>query len=404
MTGRDLNSETIARTGAAAIEIVDAIDQVDSQEWNDIIPSDCPFLRHEFLHAMEESGCVSTDSGWLPQHILIRNKASHRREVIGASPLYLKGHSFGEFIFDWDWAHGYQRHGLNYYPKLISQIPFTPISSPKLLTAQSDQAANTRLQLAHVAQEIARQFNVASIHWHFISDDDLKALRAADFLSRASTIEYVWSNPGYASMDEFLASLSSRKRKKIRSERQSVRDQGIKVTAIAGTEMDKADWQLVDRFYRQTVDKYHSNKYLSNRFFEKISQTMPERIVFFLARLNQNPVAGSFCLRGAKSLYGRYWGSLGSFRNLHFEVCYYAAIEYCIEQGLEQYNAGVQGEHKLNRGFLPKIARSCHSFSDPAFSAAIDRYISRETPQIEAYRDMLERFRAYSKDPTLPTP
>lgn len=385
------------------IEVVDTIGHVRSRDWNRVIPSNYPFLRHEFLHALEYSGCVSPDTGWVPQHIVIRNSTSERQEVIGVTPLYLKGHSWGEFIFDWDWAHSYQQHGLNYYPKLISQTPFTPTTSPKLLVKQNEKAASIQIQLARAAKDVARRLDSSSIHWHFISRQDSEALKSSNFLDRSSTIEYIWPNCGYQTMDEFLSSLSSRKRKKIRSERRSVREQGITVTVIQGAEMDESHWQLIDRFYRQTVGKYHSHKYLSIEFFEKICKTMPENIVLFLAQVDQSPVAGSFCMQGGKHLYGRYWGTLGRFRNLHFEVCYYAAIEYCIRHGLFEYNAGVQGEHKLNRGFLPRLARSSHSFDHSAFSAAIDRYIVRETSHMQAYCEMLNHYSPYTKKASVQT-
>lgn len=379
------------------VEIIDTIAQVSPRDWNRLVPSDSPYLRHEFLHALEHSRCVAPETGWLPQHIVIRNPTGRRRDIIAATPLYLKNHSWGEFIFDWDWAHAYQQHGLSYFPKLISQTPFTPATSPKLLVKDSKRAKSARTLLAKAAQEVAHRCDVSSTHWHFISEQDSEALESANFLSRKSTFEYIWTNPGYRTMEDFLATLSSRKRKKIRSERHSVRDREIAVDAVQGADLNESHWQLIDRFYRQTVAKYHSHQYLSMEFFDKVGKTMPESFVLFLARRNQTPIAGSLCMQGENVLYGRYWGSLGEFRNLHFEVCYYAAIEYCIQHGLYEYNAGVQGEHKLNRGFLPRLAKSSHSFDHPAFSQAIDRYIEREASQMQAYCQMLDRYSAYRK-------
>lgn len=387
----------VNQSNSAACEIVDSMDQINSLDWNRVVPADYPFLRHEFLHALESSGCVSAQSGWAPQHIVIRNLASKHQEVIGAAPLYLKAHSWGEFIFDWDWAHGYQSHGLDYYPKLISQTPFTPITSPKMLTASAVADANIRRQMAKLAHKIASQNDASSIHWHFVSSVDSRILNRCDYLSRASTFEYIWSNQNYASMDDFLGTLASRKRKKIRRERKSVRDQGICICALHGAQLNESHWQLINWFYRQTVDKYHSHKYLSANFFRQIGQTMPDNIVLFLATLDRNPIAASFCLRGGSKLFGRYWGTLGKVPNLHFELCYYAAIEYCIQHNLVEYNAGVQGEHKLNRGFLPKPARSSHAFRHPAFSAAIDRYIDRESSYMQAYRETLNEYSPYAK-------
>ncbi len=394
----------VNQSDSVAFEVVDSIAEIGSLEWNRIVPANYPFLRHEFLHALEQSGCVSIDSGWAPQHIVIRNLASKHQEVIGAAPLYLKAHSWGEFIFDWDWAHGYQSHGLDYYPKLISQTPFTPITSPKLLTSNIDTTTNIRSQLARFAHKIATEKNVSSVHWHFVSQADSEILSGCEYLGRASTFEYVWSNQDYTSMDDFLGTLASRKRKKIKRERKSIREQEISVLALDGQQLNESHWQLIDWFYRQTVDKYHSQKYLSVDFFRQIGHTMPDNIVLFLATLDRKPVAGSFCLRGGDKLHGRYWGTLGNFPNLHFELCYYAPIEYCIEHNLAEYNAGVQGEHKLNRGFLPRLARSNHTFQHPAFLAAIDQYIDRESSYMQAYCETLNEYSPYAKPPNSLTP
>ena len=379
-----------------SFDIVDSIDQVKAEDWNRNVPPDFPFLRHEFLHALEESRCVSPGTGWTPKHIVIRNQEGIEPEVIGTVPLYLKEHSWGEFIFDWDWASSYQRHGLDYYPKLICQTPFTPITSPKLLTAANHATHETNIQLIELTRQIAARHEASSIHWHFISEADATILSHGDFVNRSSTIEYVWHNQNYQSMDEFLGTLSSRKRKKIRSERKFVRDRNIIVTALDGTELTQSHWGLIDWLYKQTVDKYHSHRYLSEDFFMQIGRTMPENFVFFLATIDRHPVAGSFCYKGDKTLYGRYWGSMGEFRNLHFEACYYAPMEYCIEHGLDTYNAGVQGEHKLNRGFVPNLARSGHSFSHPAFAAAIRNYIERESSYFQSYRTALDQHSPYA--------
>ncbi len=393
-----MKQETVPQKKTTTVEIIDSISKVSAPDWNHLVHADYPFLHYEFLHALENSGCVAPATGWVPQHILIRNATQQSQELIGAAPLYLKGHSWGEFIFDWDWAHSYQTHGLDYYPKLISQTPFTPLTSPKLLVVESENSATTRQLIARVAREIARQSEVSSMHWHFISEHDSEALQNDGFSNRCSTIEYIWTNDNYRSMDDFLNMLASRKRKKIRSERRSIREQGIAVTALSGAELTESHWHLINRFYQQTVDKYYSHKYLSFDFFKQLGETMPENLVFILGQIDQHPVAGSFCIRGGEKLYGRYWGTLGEFRNLHFEICYYKAIEYCIEHGLQEYNAGVQGEHKLNRGFLPRPAKSSHAFFHPAFTTAIGQYIDRESARTKAYCKVLERHSPYTKN------
>ncbi len=381
------------------VEIVESINEINARDWNHLVAADYPFLSHEFLHALENSGCVSPHTGWAPRHILIRKSTAQCWELIAAAPLYLKGHSWGEFIFDWNWAQGYHRNGLDYYPKLISQTPFTPLTSPKMLMAPSACSTKTRHLIARTAKELGNAAGASSIHWHFVTDVDAKSLESCSFSNRLSTFEYIWNNQEYRSMEDFLSTLSSRKRKKIRRERRSICDQGVSVAVVQGTELNESHWRLLDRFYQQTVDKYNSHKYLSFDFFRRIGETMPDNLVIFIAQANHTPIAGSFCLRGGKKLYGRYWGSLGVFRDLHFEVCYYAAIEYCIEQGLTEYNAGVQGEHKLNRGFLPRLANSSHCFFHPAFAQAIARYIEQESSQLRAYCAVLDQYSAYAKQP-----
>ena len=393
-----MNSEVRHQKPSTTVEILDAIDQIKAEDWNQIVPVDCPFLRHEFLHALEATGCVSAETGWHPQHILIRNRKCN--STLAVAPLYLKGHSWGEYIFDWNWAASYREHGLQYYPKLISQTPFTPITSPKLNVSNSSQhdVVAIRRQLVESTKVVARKHDVSSLHWLFITDDDAQVLESQQFLGRRSNVEYIWTNRNYSDMDHFLATLSSRKRKKIRSERKFIAKQNIRVSVVTGTEMTDEHWQLVNCFYQNTIKKFGSLAYLNQKFFEKIRTTMPENVVLFLAEFDNKPVGGSFCLKGGNRLFGRYWGSIAPIRNLHFEVCYYAPIEYCIQNGVSDYNAGVQGEHKLNRGFVPTIARSCHTFSDAAFSYAIDQYIRKEYSHYEQYREHLEHHSAYSRN------
>ncbi len=377
--------------------VIDSIDQISSSDWNSCVSLESPFLKHQFLQALENSGCVSPKTGWLPQHIVIRNSKRNGGRILGVAPMYLKGHSLGEYIFDWDWAAGLQQYGFNYYPKLVSQIPFTPVSSSKLLAAPDTDASNVELLLAQAGQEIIEALGVSSMHWLFISEQDRKSLDASKGISRKSTIEYIWENRGYASMKDFLSQLSRRKRKNINQERKYVDRQGISIEIIEGEEMNATHWKFIERCYTETIRKYGSFKYLSYEFFRIAGEMIPQNFVLFLARQHGRPVASSICLQGGSNLIGRYWGSVEKILHLHFEICYYSPIEYCIDQGLAFYNAGIQGEHKLSRGFLPRLASSYHSFNDDELRDVIREYVNRESKQLKAYQQDLMKHSAYQK-------
>ena len=371
-------------------ELVESISQINSKCWNRCVSPNFPFLRHEFLSALEDSGCVSSETGWEPKHIVLRKIDKSDAQVLGVLPLYQKSHSWGEFIFDWDWAGGHHQFGLKYYPKLVSQSPFTPISAPKLLIAPGADSTQTRLELVKASQQLAEDLDVSSSHWLFTSQEDMDTLSSLGLICRSSTIEYVWKNQDYDSMEAFIGTLSSRKRKKIRKERKTVVEQNIKVEAKSGIDMTPNDWLYFEYFYRTTIAKYGSNPYLSYEFFRMIGESMPQNIVAFQARLDGDRIAGSLCLLGDESLYGRYWGTLQKRHCLHFETCYYAAIEYCIDNGLKTFNAGVQGEHKLSRGFYPHLAKSAHSIRNPLLSAALENYVQREASHYRAYQQSLK--------------
>ena len=282
--------------------VIDSIDQISSSDWNSCVSLESPFLKHQFFQALENSGCVSPKTGWLPQHIVIRNSDRNSGRILGVAPLYLKGHSFGEYIFDWDWAAGFQQCGFNYYPKLVSQIPFTPVSSSKLLSATDADASNVGLLLAQAGQKIIEALGVSSMHWLFISDQDQTSLDASNGISRKSTIEYVWENRGYESMKDFLSQLSRKKRKNIKQERKYVGRQGISIEIIQGEEINAAHWKFLERCYAATIRKYESFRYLSYEFFRMVGETMPQNFVLFLARQHGRPVASSICLQGGFKL------------------------------------------------------------------------------------------------------
>ena len=379
-------------------KVIQSLDQVRAFEWNRCIPPDYPFLRYEFLNALERSGCVSEDTGWRTMHIVLRNSAAETSRISGVLPLYQKYHSWGEFIFDWQWEHAYFRSGLAYYPKLVSVSPFTGLSAPKLLFVPDVLDDGVRERLADACIEVAGQSDVSSMHLLFLNSDDLDLLSGKGLISRRSSITYVWTNRDYDTMEDFLATLSSRKRKKIRQERKSIQSQGIEIRVIPGRDMTEYHLQVFEMLYHSTISKYGSIQYLNRRFLELILRSMPDNILFILAQLDGQPIAGGLFYQGGQTLYGRYWGALRNVPNLHFEVCYYAAIEYCIQEGLIWFNAGIQGEHKLSRGFLPEACYSAHMIKNPEFSEAIRESADFESFRVEAHCDHLTELSAYAKN------
>ncbi len=383
---------------AHSLEIIDSVNALPLGEWNRLVPADFPFLRHEFLNALEQTACVSKSTGWMPQHIVLRNDADSGSAPIAVAPMYVKYHSYGEFIFDWAWARHYERYGVDYYPKVVLQTPFTPLMGPKILTAPGTDEPLSRRVLMQFGRDLVKSQGINSVHWLFVTDDEFDELDASGYMSRAGTIQFVWTNRGYETMDDFLSTLSSRKRKKIRAERRSVAEQGIEIEVAQGDALTPEHWNVFESFYNSTISKYCSFKYLTVDFFKMLGETMPESLVMFLASRNGRYIAASFCLRGTSALYGRYWGSNGDYPNLHFETCYYSAIEYCIERGIETYDAGTRGEHKLQRGFLARLGRSGHLLRHGQFTPAIADFVSAESNEYRKYCDELNANSAYRRN------
>jgi len=359
------------------IRILESLDAVDAGEWNALAGGN-PFLRHEFLHALHETGCASERSGWLPQYITCWRDG----RLTGAMPLYLKAHSYGEYVFDWAWADAYQRAGQQYYPKLLSAIPFSPITGSRLLAADAD----IRSRLVEAALGMAQ--DVSSLHILFPLQGEAEELAAAGLQLRRS-VQFHWTNRGYASFDEFLADLSSAKRKKIRQERRRVAESGVTFRRVAGADIGDEDLRFFARCYEGTYRAHHSSPYLNLAFFRRIGETMPEHLLLVIAELQGKPVASALNIFSADTLYGRYWGAVGHVPLLHFETCYYQALEFCIERGISVFEGGAQGEHKLARGFLPSETWSAHWLKHPQFSDAVQRFLVRESSGIERYVDEL---------------
>ncbi len=363
----------------STLKILESLGGVAAADWN-ALAGGHPLLRHEFLHALHETGCASEKSGWTPQYLTLWDG----KRIAAAMPLYVKSHSYGEYVFDWAWADAYRRHGLEYYPKLLSAIPFTPCTTPRLLAR--DNAA--RKTLIAAALRLADEAEVSSLHVLFPTEGEADLMTAAGMMLR-KTVQFHWTNQGYADFDAFLATMSHDKRKKIKQERRKVREAGVTFRHIGGADITPELWRFWMRCYSHTYREHHSTPYLNLKFFESIGASMPENIVLALGSMNGEPICGSLCIHDGATLYGRYWGALGFLSGLHFETCYYQPLEFCIAQGIQTFEGGAQGEHKLARGFLPIETLSTHWLKQPQFADAIEDYLKRETSGISRYVDEL---------------
>lgn len=346
---------------------------IDAAQWNALAGGN-PFLRHEFLHALIDSGCASARSGWQPQFLLLERAG----RLAGAMPLFVKTHSRGEYVFDWAWAEAYARHGLAYYPKLLCAVPFTPVGGPRLLAA--DDAA--REALAAGALAAAREFS--SLHVLFAPEPEALLLQRRGMLLRRS-VQFHWQNEGYADFEAFLARMSHQRRKNIRQERRRVREAGVSFRWLEGTQIGARDWELFHRCYANTYAEHGQRPYLSLEFFLRAGAAMPENFLLVLAERGGAPLAAALDVLGGDTLYGRYWGALERVPLLHFEACYYQGIEFAITRGLARFEGGAQGEHKLYRGLLPVETLSAHWLAHPQFARAIEDYLEREKLGIAQY-------------------
>ena len=376
------------------IQLAKNIETVDAEQWNRLAGDQNPFLRHEFLLALEQTGCVGDGTAWQPRHLLLIEKGT----LVGAVPLYLKYDSYGEYVFDWAWANAYQQNGLSYYPKLVAAVPFTPVTGSRMLANPGEHQDTIRRQLIEAALALANSLNVSSLHWLFTPSSETGLLVQHQHLKRTG-YQFHWANAGYSSFDDFLETFSSSKRKKVKRERRHVRDAGIEMEIVEGRAIDDSLWRKFYAFYRSTIECRGAIPYLNLDFFREIGRSMADNIVLVLARQEDRYVAGALNLKGRDTLFGRYWGSLEEYNSLHFETCYYRAIDYCIENDLQRFEAGAQGEHKLSRGFLPSSTYSAHWLRHPEFYRAISEFLEREQHGVEDYVDLLERHSPYKKAP-----
>ncbi|GJD92522.1 MULTISPECIES: GNAT family N-acetyltransferase [Methylobacterium] len=338
-----------------------------------------PFVSHAFLSALEDSGCVSRKTGWLPLHISLERDG----DLLGVAPCYLKSHSQGEYVFDHGWADAYERAGGAYYPKLQASVPFSPVTGPRFLIAPGADPDVATAGLIAGLRALRDQAGASSIHVTFMQEAEWERAGAAGFLKRTDQ-QFHWLNAGYASFDGFLEALASRKRKSIRRERRDALSQGITVERLTGSEITEAHWDAFFAFYTDTGARKWGRPYLNRRFFSLLSERMAERVLLIMARRGGRYIAGAINLVGDVALYGRNWGCIEDHPFLHFEVCYYQAIDFAIARGLKRVEAGAQGEHKLARGYRPVLMRSAHDIADPGLRKAVADYLRRERAHVNA--------------------
>jgi len=362
-------------------EIAARLSEVPAADWDELDAAGNPFLSHAFLDALETRACVGGDTGWVPRHLLLRDDSGR---LVAAVPRYEKAHSWGEFIFDWSWAQSYARAGLDYYPKQLAAIPFTPVTGPRLLVRRGVEAATLRGTLAALLRESAARDGASGMHVNFTTDDDQAALEAAGFLRRHDC-RFLWSNRGYRDFEDFLDGFRSDKRKKLRRERRRVLEAGITLRSVPGEDIGAELWRTIFTFSERTFLRHGNGHYLNADFLADVARRLPGAVVVKLAEREGTPLAAAVFLQGGGTLYGRYWGAAGHEDCLHFEACYYQGIEHCIAHGLELFDPGTQGEHKLARGFAPALTSSAHWLAHEGFHGAVARYLERERAGVLEY-------------------
>ena len=362
-------------TNTLALTLHTAIGEVSPAEWNACAGTGNPFVSHAFLSAVEDSGSATSRTGWLPQHAVLRDRAG---EVVAVAPMYAKSHSYGEYVFDHGWAQALERAGGRYYPKLQVASPFSPVPGPRLLVRGVPKRA-----LAGALAQACAELDLSSVHATFCTEDDWQAFGASGWLQRLGT-QYHWENAGYADFDAFLAALNARKRKSIRRERRDAQNCGLEFVTLRGGDIGRREWDAFYEFYTSTVDRKWGSAYLTRSFFSLLGDRLGDAVVLMLARSPRGWVAGALNVLGSEALYGRNWGCRGEFPFLHFELCYYRAIEFAIAHGLPRVEAGAQGEHKIQRGYLPKPTYSAHWIAHPGLRRAVAEFLEHEREQKQA--------------------
>jgi hypothetical protein len=377
------------------LEVETRIAAIPAAEWDACAGADNPFISHAFLSVLEDSGAVSAKTGWLPQHLALRDGSGR---LIGAVPCYLKSHSYGEYVFDWGWAEAFERAGGRYYPKLQAAVPFTPVTGPRLLVHPDADRAHVVQILAHGLVEVVNEHKASSCHITFCTADEWERLGDTGMLRRIGQ-QFHWRNEGYKTFDDFLAALASRKRKMIRHERRDANADGVSIETLNGAALEPRHMEAFYGFYSNTVDRKWAHGYLNRKFFHLLRERLADKIVLVMASHGGRFVGGALNLRGADTLYGRNWGCAARFDKLYFEACFYRAIDYAIAHGLARVEAGAQGPHKVSRGYMPTETYSAHWIREPGFRRAIEDFLVRERRQVEAQMEHLAETAPFRKGP-----
>ncbi len=368
------------------IQLIDRIEKVSAEQWNALAGQDYPFLNWHFLQALENSASVCAKTGWQPRHVLVYEG----EQLLALMPMYLKSHSQGEYVFDHAWSSAYLRNGMEYFPKLLTAIPFTPCQGARICIVNSvEHKANVVREIVNMIEQLCAQHHVSSWHVLFPEPADLPWLKHEKLLQRTG-VQFQWFNKNYQSFDDFLAGFTSKRRKTLKRERRKIEEQGISIERLRGEQISNQHWQAFFRFYQATYWKRGMPEYLNLDFFKQLAASMPQQLLMVVAKTTQGEeetlVAAALSLIGSNTLFGRYWGCLQAFDNLHFELCYYQGIEFCIEHRLQCFNSGAQGEHKIARGFEPVSTYSLHYIAHEGFRAAIEDFVTEEKTYIEDYQ------------------
>ncbi len=374
--------------------VITQINQISAELWNSLEGGiDNPFIRHEFLLALENHSCVGEKWGWHPRHLLVEKDGM----LLGAMPLYLKDNSYGEFVFDWSWADAYQRAGLSYYPKVVSSSPYSPVTGPRLLVADGADRAQVKRLLGEAALDYAKTEKLSSLHILFTDEEDTSVLESLQMMRRTGT-QFHWFNRDYDNFDHYLSTFTASKRKKLKRERRRVIEQDIEIEVLDGHQATAEQWKTFTRFYLATFDKHWGYATLNEGFFRHLGKELPDNIVLVMAKHQGEYVAAALSLRSKDILYGRHWGCREEFHSLHFELCYYQGIDYCIAHGLSRFEPGAQGEHKVGRGFEPVPTWSAHWLANPQFADAVKNYLAHEHQAMQEYMDELKGHLPYKRD------
>jgi predicted N-acyltransferase len=367
-----------------------SISDIDPDAWDALDANGAPFLRHAFLAALERTGCVGGATGWLPAPVAIYDELG----LAAAAPVYVKTHSFGEFVFDFSWAQAYAQHGLDYYPKLVVGSPFTPATAPRLLVRPGADAPTLRAKLIQAIETLARSRQCSSVHGLFVSDDDARAFADADWLGRID-VQFHWTNRGYRDFDHYLESFTTRFRKNARRERRRLEEAGLVCETLLGPDLDERAVDEVYDLHRDTFLRHGHEPYLTRGFFRALPGALGENLMIKRARRGNETIAASVFYWSDDALFGRYWGTREQHNGLHFELCYHQGVDFCIERGIRRFEPGTQGEHKVSRGFVPQRTWSSHWIAHPAFRAAISDYLKREGMQVDRYAHEIDKHVPY---------